>query len=293
MNILTFDIEEWFLEKEYFGNRYAKYQEYDRCLKTILDILDEKSIKATFMCVGKLAKYNPEVVKLISDKGHEIGCHSNSHIWLNTLTPEQLRTDTKEAVSCLEEVTGKKVLSYRAPAFSIGENNKWAFEILAENGIERDSSVFPASRDFGGFVSYSSEKPGIIKFNGISIKEFPICTTKILGKSLAYSGGGYFRFFPVNYVIGKMNANDYSIAYFHMADVVRLLDKMMTKEEHENYFKETGSYSNRLKRYIKQNLGVGGAFKKMCTLISSCYFVNLEEADKILDWENAPEVVMQ
>ena len=176
--------------------------------------------------------------------------------------------------------------------FSIGENNKWAFEILAENGIERDSSVFPASRDFGGFASYSSEKPGVIKIGGISIKEFPICTTKLLGKSVAYSGGGYFRFFPVNYVIGKMNANDYAIAYFHMADVVRLLDKMMTKEEHENYFKETGSYSNRLKRFIKQNLGVGGAFKKMCTLVSSCDFVNLEEADRVLDWENASEVII-
>ena len=195
MNIISFDIEEWYIEKKYFGDRKEKYQEYDRYLKSILDVLDRRNMKATFMCVGELGHWFPEVIKEIAERGHEIGCHSNEHTWLTSLNSKQLRQDTHDAIASLEDVCGQKVKSYRAPAFSIGDNNKWALEILAENGIELDSSVFPAARDFGGFVSFTSEKPAIIRYNGIEIKEFPICTTKVFGRSIAYSGGGYFRFF--------------------------------------------------------------------------------------------------
>lgn len=284
MNVISFDIEEWYINQQLRGPS-EKYVECDRFLDDILNKLDECSIKATFFCVGEMSKSFPKVIKSIHQRGHEIGCHSNIHSWLNKMTKAECREDTHHAVDNLEQCIGEKVKSYRAPAFSIGDNNKWVFEILAENGIERDSSVFPASREFGGFVSYPSETPGIIKYNGISIKEFPICTTKILGKNLAYAGGGYFRFFPLKFVKNKLNASDYSIVYFHIADVARVFDKIMTKEEYENYFKENGTYFNRLKRYLKQNLGISGAYDKMCKLISECDFVNLSGADEMINWE--------
>lgn len=284
MNILTFDIEEWFIEQVYFGNRSQKYQEYDRYLKSILDVLDESNIKATFMCVGELARQYPYVVKSIFERGHEIGCHSNVHSWLTNLTPEQLRSDTHDAIVALEDISGQKVRYYRAPAFSIGSQNKYVFEILAENGIEIDSSIFPAARDYGGFTSFTSEEPTIIKYNGIEMKEFPICTTKLFGKSIAYSGGGYFRFFPLNFVKNRMKERYYAISYFHIGDVVPLFDKFISKELYETYFKESGTFTNRLKRGIKSNLGINGAFDKMCRLIKDTNFISLGEADKLIDW---------
>ena len=174
MNILTFDIEEWFLEKNYFGNRQEKYQAFDLYLNQILDKLEREQKKATFFCLGGMAREFPEVVRRIADKGHEIGCHSDQHVWITKLTEEEFRTDTISAIDALEQCIGEKVLSYRAPAFSIGNSNKWAFEILAECGIERDASIFPATRDFGGFANFGQKAPSIVKCGGVKIKEFPI-----------------------------------------------------------------------------------------------------------------------
>ena len=79
MNILSFDIEEWYIEKKFSGGRQERYQEFDRYLKLILDTLYENNTKATFFCLGKMATDFPEVIKLIANKGHEIGCHSDEH----------------------------------------------------------------------------------------------------------------------------------------------------------------------------------------------------------------------
>lgn len=284
MIVLSFDIEEWYIEQMYFGNRANKYQEYDRYLYLLLDTLDEYGTKATFMCVGELARLYPKVVKTIADRGHEIGCHSNTHTWLTSLSIKQLREDTHSAIASLEDLLGQKVRCYRAPAFSIGDQNKYAIEILVENGIEIDSSIFPTARDFGGFASFTSEKPSIIRYNGVELREFPICTTKVLGKNIAYSGGGYFRFFPLSFVKKRMKECDYAISYFHIGDVVPLFDSFISKELYESYFKEPGTFVNRLRRSIKSNLGINGAFDKMCNLIKITDFVCLGEAEKQLDW---------
>lgn len=89
MNILTFDIEEWYIEKSYHGGRKEKYAEFDRILAQILDLLDKKNTKATFFCVGEMGVDFPEVIKRIANRGHEIACHSNRHFWLNKLSRDE------------------------------------------------------------------------------------------------------------------------------------------------------------------------------------------------------------
>lgn len=284
MKILSFDIEEWFIEKKFNGGHIEKYQEFDHYLKSILDVLDETSTKATFFCLGKIATDFPEVIKAISAKGHEVGCHSDEHFWLTKMTPEQLQKDTHDAISALEDVCGKKVVSYRAPAFSIGNDNKWAIEILAKEGIERDASIFPAERDFGGFASFPTDSPIRISYNGVSLKEFPICLTTLCGKEIAYSGGGYFRFFPYRYIQNRMNSSDYAMSYFHIGDLLHNRVGMMSRKEYEDYFKEPGSLKNRVVRYIKSNLGTKGAFDKMSRLIKNNDFFSLEAADSMIQW---------
>lgn len=290
MKIVSFDIEEWYIEKIYGSCRNEKYQEFDQYLKKILEVLEQHNTKATFFCLGKIATDFPEVIRIISEKGHEIGCHSNEHLWLTKMTPEQLKKDTHDAISALEDVCGQKVVSYRAPAFSIGQNNKWAIEILAEEGIERDASIFPAQRDFGGFASFPTDNPTKISYNGITLKEFPICLTKLIGKEIAYSGGGYFRFFPLKFIQNRIDTSNYIMTYFHIGDLLHNKGGIMSRNDYEIYFKEPGTLQNRLIRYVKSNLGTKGAFDKMCKLIENNNFISLEKADSLINWDNVKTI---
>ena len=292
MNILTFDIEEWYIEKEYHGGRTKQYLQYYSYLDRILDLLERQDIKATFFCVGRMATDFPNVVKQIAAKGHEVGCHSNTHQWLNKMSRNEAFEDTRTAVDALEQLIGQKVVSYRAPAFSIGDSNKWAFEVLAECGIERDASVFPASRDFGGFPQFKEHVPTLVSYQGITIKEFPVPTTKLLDKELAYSGGGYFRFFPLLLIKSAMKKSDYNMCYFHIGDLLPGPKKAMTKTEYEEYFREPGTFINRYKRYLKASLGRNGVFEKMEQLVRSMNFIGMAQAEHLIRWDQSPIINM-
>jgi len=291
MNILTFDIEEWYLESVKL-NRPERYRQLDETFAKVLDELDRLGMKGTFFCVGQLVISHPQVIREIVARGHEVGCHSNIHTWLDKMTPEVLREDTTEALKALEDVSGQKVVSYRAPAFSITPKNKWAVNILAECGIKNDASIFPTTRDFGGYKGFPQDTPCIINHDGATLKEFPISLMSILGKQVAYSGGGYFRLMPYWLVNRRMKQRDYNICYFHLADLIPAHRKLMTKQAYEEYFKEPGTLKNRLIRYAKSNVGTGDAFEKLKKLLSDTQFVNIQQADEMLDWSRMNAVYL-
>ncbi len=292
MNILTFDIEEWYLEKILHGGRDYKYQQYDDMFGRLLAFLDEHGIKGTFFCVGKLATDFPDVIRQIASRGHEIGCHSNKHSWLNELDEDDLRRDTLESLKSLEDVSGQKVVSYRAPAFTITHKNKWAINVLADCGIESDASIFPTSRDIGGFKGFPQDTPCIISHERATLKEYPICLTSLLGKKTAYSGGGFFRILPYWFVSHTMQKRDYNICYFHLNDLIVQKFGFKSKAEFEEYYREPGTLKNRVLRYIKSNVGHGDAFAKLQRLLTDNSFVTICEADKEINWEKAKEIIL-
>ena len=102
MNIISFDIEEWFIEQQYFGNRSEQYSFFNKYLENLLAKLDEKELKATFFCVGGMAREFPNVVKEIQKRGHDIGCHSDMHLWMNKMSEAEAREDTYKAVDSIE-----------------------------------------------------------------------------------------------------------------------------------------------------------------------------------------------
>lgn len=275
MYILTFDIEEWYCyQLKDYGTKEFYLPILDQLLGDLLDLLDSRSFTATFFCVGEIAREYPHIIKKIAERGHEIGCHSNRHRWLTELTYKELQSDTKDAITALENTIGKKVRSYRAPAFSIGESNKWALEILAENGIECDSSIFPASRDFGGFPSFTEKKPVTIIYKGIKLKEFPIGTINVFGKEMAYSGGGYFRMMPYALTKRILLKSEYGIVYLHIRD----FDKSQKKKIN--------------RRYFKNYYGVDGAYNKLCQLILDFDFINIDKADKNINWNTQRQILL-
>lgn len=290
MNILTFDIEEWFIEKAFHGGRAYRYREFDDTLSKVLDELDRLGIKATFFCVGQLAVDFPEVVRTIVARGHEVGCHSNVHTWLNTIDETILFQDTTDAIKVLEDVSGQRVISYRAPAFSLTEENKWVIPVLVDCGIEIDASVFPAGHDYGGYRRFPQDTPCKISYQGVTLKEFPVGMLSFLGKKIAYSGGGYFRLLPYWLVSRTMRQRDYNICYFHLLDLTKEDDKFMGRKDFEKYYKKEGTLKNRLFRYVKSNVGRGDAYGKLLKVLSNDSFVNIGDACKNIDWNHVNTV---
>jgi len=223
MRILTFDIEEWFHLLDHPATRSEKeWVNYEirihENMEIIFQILDEYKISASFFVVGWIAEKYPEIVRTINERGYQIGSHTHTH----QLAHQQDRTtfyqDVEKSVKTLEDCIGKKVELFRAPGFSISEDNKWAFEVLHELGITTDSSVFPIDHAHGGLLGYPSTKPSLLKYNGIILKEFPINSLNILGRRMVFSGGGYFRLLPYQLIKRATLKSDYIMGYFHPRD---------------------------------------------------------------------------
>ena len=275
MNILTFDVEEWFhlldIDSTKNPDTWDQYPSriHDN-LARILDYLDEKQIKATFFCLGWIAIKHPLEIKEIAKRGHEIGAHSNSHQLLYELGPERFKIDTAIVINNLENLTGKKVISYRAPRFSLTSDCNWAFEIFSENGIERDSSIFPAKRFYGGFSEFGNAEPAIIEYGGTSIKEFPLGMFSILGQNIAFCGGGYFRLFPYQFIRYRTNHSNYVMSYFHPRD----FDPQQPMLEGLSP-----------QRCFKSYVGLTRSFSKFKKWTEDFSFVNLDLADQMIDWD--------
>lgn len=267
MKILTFDIEDWVIYKRY---ALGPEKQINNILDGILDILDQQNLKATFFCMGLLAREYPYVIRKIAERKHQIGCHSDLHQWLTDFTPEQLNKDTQVAIDSIEQVIGTKVKCYRAPAYTITPLNQWAFEVLYDNGIEFDSSIFPSRRDYGGWPDFPKQEPLIVEYAGKQIKEFPIVTTPILGKEIAYSGGGYFRLMPYCILSHLFSKQNYVMTYFHPRDFDKAQKRYWTK------------------RYIKDYYGTKSAFSKFKKIIKQFEYIDLDTADKKIDWTQVP-----
>ena len=280
MNILTFDIEEWFhiLDNESTKtiNEWKNYEvRIHQNMERIFSILDKTSSKATFFVLGWIAETYPEIIKEIVTRGYEIGTHTSMHQLIYEQTPKEFAKDLEHSVKTLEDLTGQKVKYFRAPGFSITEDNKWAFEIMAAQGIEVDSSVFPAPRAHGGLPSYKQPVPSIIKYNGIELKELPINYTSILGKSIIFSGGGYFRLFPYPLLKHWSKQSDYVMSYLHPRDF----------DAEQPVIKELS-----LPRKFKSYVGLKGATAKLEKWITDFDFIDIATAVNQIDWKNVPVV---
>jgi polysaccharide deacetylase family protein (PEP-CTERM system associated) len=280
MNILTFDIEEWFHLLDNDSTKTAKeWKKYEsrvhRNVERIFSILETHQVKATFFCVGWIAETYPEIVREIVSRGHEVGTHTRMHQLVYEQTPEEFNKDMEFSVKTLEDVTGQKVKYFRAPGFSIREDNKWAFEVLAKNGIEVDCSIFPAPRAHGGFPTYTEPIPSLLKYKSIELKELPINYINILRKPIIFSGGGYFRLFPYSLIKRWTAQSDYVMTYLHPRDF----------DASQPVIQELS-----LTRKFKSYVGLKGAEKKLNQWLTDFQFIDIGTAVKMIDWERVPVV---
>ncbi len=281
-NILSFDIEEWFHLLDNASTRTeADWDMYEsrihENMARIFDLLETNNQKATFFCLGWVARKYPNIIREIDRRGYEIATHSDLHQLAYEQDHKTFKDDLKTSIVALEDITGKKIKAYRAPGFSIKHENRWVFETLIECGIEIDCSVFPAKRAHGGFAEFGHAQPCWIETNGLKIKEFPINTYNGLGVPTIFSGGGYFRLLP-SFVLNHLtNKADYVMTYFHPRDFDA--NQPMVK-------------GLSLARQFKSYYGLKNALPKLEKLIQTHSFIDLQSAETLVDWTTAKVVKM-
>ena len=280
MKILTFDIEDWFHILDNDSTRteedWVKYpSRIHTNMERIFNLLEETNVSASFFVMGWMAEKYPEIIKEISNRGYEIGSHTHMHQLIFEQSKNEFEQDVDRSIKVLEDVSGKKIKMFRAPGFSITKENLWAFEVLHELGIEIDCSVFPASRAHGGLEAYGTAVPSILSYNGIELKEFPINTHKFMGKNLIYSGGGYFRLSPYSLIKKWTVKNEYIMSYIHPRDL----------DPGQPMINELS-----LARKFKSYVGLKGAESKLKKWITDFDFIDVSEANKLIDWRNVKKI---
>ncbi|WP_243373842.1 XrtA system polysaccharide deacetylase [Geotalea sp. SG265] len=227
-NALTIDVEDYFQVTAF--SRRVRIREWDSYPLRVrentwrlLELLDRRSLRATFFVLGWVAERVPGLVRDIQRRGHEIACHGHSHQLVYEIGRERFRQDIRRAKAILEDITGTAVFGYRAPSYSITARSLWALEILVEEGFTFDSSIFPIIHDIYGIPGGNRFIHDIDTKSG-RLREFPITTLSLqLGSqkwALPVAGGGYLRLLPaplVAWAIGQVNRKERqpAVVYFH------------------------------------------------------------------------------
>lgn len=220
-NALTIDVEDYFQVSAFAP--YIRRDEWDlrecrveRNVDRILALLAEREVQATFFTLGWVAERYPQLVRRIVAGGHELASHGFGHQRASELDEAAFRDDVVRAKAILEDIAGAPVLGYRAPSFSIGPGNLWAFDVLAAAGYRYSSSIYPIAHDHYGMP----DAPRFAHRRDNGLLEVPVTTLRMGGRNWPSSGGGYFRLLPYamsRWMIRRVNAEDRASAifYFH------------------------------------------------------------------------------
>ena len=219
-NALTVDVEDYFqvsalapyVQRSEWTSRECRIEGN---VDKILQLLDGAGVKATFFTLGWVAERYPETVRRIVDNGHELASHGYAHLRASDQSENAFYADIHLAKILLEDIAGQAVTGYRAPSFSINEQNFWAFECLERAGYLYSSSIYPVRHDHYGMPN----APRFAHLIG-GMVEIPATTVYSFQRNWPAGGGGYFRLLPYwisRRLIRRVNERDGEAAvfYFH------------------------------------------------------------------------------
>ncbi|MBF9150322.1 XrtA system polysaccharide deacetylase [Novosphingobium jiangmenense] len=223
LNGLSVDVEDWFqvgafetvIDRADWDGLDCRVE---RNCQQILALFEEADVKGTFFTLGWIAERYPAMMRRIAAAGHEIASHGWDHARVFTLGREAFAADIESARKMLEDVTGQRVIGYRAPSFSIDARTPWAHEVLAEQGYVYSSSVAPIVHDHYGWRE--APRFAFRPVEGAELIEIPVTTAEVAGRRMAAGGGGFFRLLPYavsRWAIRQVNERDDRPAafYFH------------------------------------------------------------------------------
>lgn len=222
VNAMTVDVEDYF-QVSAFESRVDKAAwdsmpcRVEANVDGILELFDAVGVHATFFTLGWVAERYPAMVRRIVGAGHELASHGWEHRRVNTQSPEEFSRDITRTRETLEDISGTRVSGYRAASYSIGADNTWAWEKLADAGYRYSSSVVPIRHDLYGMPSAPR-----FAFHTANdrLLELPISTVSLAGRNINCGGGGWFRLFPYGFsrwALKRINEveGQSAIFYFH------------------------------------------------------------------------------
>jgi len=198
INALTIDVEDYYnvFARDRLGLSGVPTDAVVRNVYLMLELLAGRNIEATFFVLGEVAVQFPKIIKDISSAGHELGVHGYHHDQVFRLSRDEFSQQAHRTKQVLQDLTGSEVNGYRAPAFSICPDTKWALEVLAELGFAYDSSIFPIAGSRYGWPGFRRDIHRMALPGGMHIVEAPASSVDLLGRSMPACGGGYLRHFP-------------------------------------------------------------------------------------------------
>jgi polysaccharide deacetylase family protein (PEP-CTERM system associated) len=223
MNAMSVDVEDYFHVSVFDGivprSQWGQ-MESRVCANTdrLLDIFDEFGVRSTFFILGWVAERQPDLIRRIAERGHEIASHGYAHRLVYDQTPATFREDVRSAKRLLEDATGCSVRGFRAPSYSITPRSLWALDILIEEGYRYDASIFPIRHDRYG-IPVSARHLYAIQRPGGTVMELPGSTVRLGPMNLPVAGGGYFRILPyawTHWGIARLNQVEQKPAIFYM-----------------------------------------------------------------------------
>ena len=199
-NAFTVDVEDYFqvsafAERARPGDWTGYQSRVVNSTHRILRLLADRDTRGTFFILGWVADRHPELIRDIHRDGHELGTHSYWHQLVYDQTPEEFRADLRRSIEAIDRAAGTRPRVYRAPSFSITQRSTWALEILRDEGILIDSSIFPIRHDRYGMPSIDPA-PHHAPLGCEGLWEVPPSIFKFGSVSVPIAGGGYFRIFP-------------------------------------------------------------------------------------------------
>lgn len=176
----------------------------ERQTEALLDLLDELDARATFFVLGMAARAHPGLLDSIVARGHEIGCHGDAHLPVHGQTRQEFAADLRAARATIEQLTGRTPIGYRAPAFSIPREALWAYEVLAAEGFEYDSSQHGSPDGLGAAraAPYQLELA-----DGASLWELPVAVWSPGRARLRVGGASYWSLAPSRLVVRALSAS--------------------------------------------------------------------------------------
>lgn len=225
-NAMTVDVEDYFQVQAFAGCIDRSNWDSIPCrveanMDRILAHFAAAGVRATFFTLGWIAERHPRVVDRIVAGGHELASHGYGHELVHSLSPEAFHEDLRRAKGVLEDRGGVAVLGYRAPTFSIGPRNPWAFDVIEEAGHRYSSSIYPVKHDLYGVPDAPRfpHRPGQGR-----LLEIPMTTVQIGGRNMPIAGGGYFRLMPYTMFragLRRFHRREHSpgVFYFHPWEV--------------------------------------------------------------------------
>lgn len=221
VNALTIDVEDYFQVSAFAP--YIERSEWDardcrieRNVDLILNMLAETGARATFFTLGWIAERYPQLVRRIVDEGHELASHGFGHHRATEQGEALFLADIGLAKLILEDISGAEIKGYRAPSFSIGHDNPWAFDCIGRAGYRYSSSVYPVRHDHYGMP----DAPRFAHQVRSGLLEVPVTTMRLFDRNWPAGGGGYFRLMPYlmsRWLLRRVNRIDGepAIFYFH------------------------------------------------------------------------------